>query len=191
MVIAVLVIIIFLQRACSPVNPTPPTPPKPEIITIIDTQYITKEVKKPVYVPGEVEFLPGDTLYEEVDTAAILKDFYATRIYKDTVQIDSVGYAYITDSITQNKIKSREFKATYTLPVVTKTTTITLPPTPRTQLYVGAEAVGNAGYPIHYFGATTVLKTKQDAMYTLGAGYTLGQRGVSIKAGMLWKLKVK
>ena len=71
MVIAVLVIVIFLQRACSPVNPTPPTPSKPEIVTIIDTQYITKEVKKPVYVPGEVEFLPGDTLYEEVDTCEI------------------------------------------------------------------------------------------------------------------------
>lgn len=189
-VIAVLLIVIVLQKSCQSDLPCPEGG-KPIITTKIDTQYVPKRVEKSVYIPGEVEYLPGtvDSFYKDVDTAAILQDFYATRIYRDTVAIDSIGYAYITDTVSKNHIVSRLFSADYNLPVITKETTITIPPKPKTQLYVGVEGIGNKSNPISYFGPSLVLKTKKDQMYTLGAGY--GVDGASIKAGVLWKLKLK
>jgi hypothetical protein len=189
-VIVVLLIIIVFQKSCQ--NDLPcPEGGEPIITTKIDTQYIPKKVEKPIYIPGAVEYLPGtvDSFYKDVDTAAILQEYYATRVYRDTVAIDSIGYAYITDTISKNLIVNRLFGAEYTLPVITKETTITIPPKPKAQLYVGVEGIGNKSNPISYFGPSLVLKTKKDQMYTLGGGY--GADGASIKAGVLWKLKLK
>lgn len=190
-VIAVLVIIILLQRSCKSDIPCPEGG-KPVITVKVDTQYVTKQVNKPVYVPGETEYLPGtvDSFYKDVDTAAILQDFYATRVYRDTIAIDSIGYAYITDTISKNKIESRWFSANYKLPIITKETTVVIPPKAKTQVYAGFEGVVNRNEPLSYFGPTLTLKTKKDGMYTLGAGYDLNG-GVSIKAGILWKIKLK
>lgn len=190
-VIAVLIGIIILQRACSKPYPCPDGG-KPQVVTVIDTQYITNVVEKPVYKPGKVKYLPGEEIpvFIPIDTAAILKDYYATRVYNDTVAIDSIGYAYIEDSVSKNEIQARRFSARYTVPVIKETTTITIPPKPKTQLYIGIEAGGSKINPINYFGPALVLKTKKDQMYSAGLGYTVDQ-GFGVKAGILWKIKIK
>ena len=178
------------RQGCTP-NEIPSD--TPVVIVKVDTEYIDKVVEKPVYVPGGIIYRPFvDTEYINlpVDTQAILKDYFATRIYHDTVAIDSIGWAYIVDSISRNQILTRRFKAKYTLPVITKTETIILPPVRKNQFYLGAEGLFNKSNPLQYLGPTALLKTKQDDIYTLGAGYTTGQ-GFTLKAGLLWKINHK
>lgn len=190
-IIAVLVIIILLQKACTPKFPCPDGG-EPITTVVIDTQYVDKVVTKPVYKPGETQYLPGriDTIPADVDTTAILKDYLATRIYNDTIKVDSIGFVYLVDTVSRNEILARSFKANYKIPLIKETITTIIPPKPKNQLYVGVEGIGNKQEPISFFGSTLVLKTKKDAMYTAGAGYSVNQ-GFSLKAGVLWKIKLK
>jgi hypothetical protein len=48
-------------------------------------------------------------------------------MYKDTIKIDSIGFAYITDTISQNQIKGRSFKAEISEKTIYVETTKTLP----------------------------------------------------------------
>lgn len=41
----------------------------------------------------------------------IVEDYKQVRNYNDTIRIDSLGFAYISDTISENKIKGRGFKA--------------------------------------------------------------------------------
>ena len=191
MIIAVLVIIILLQKGCSPKVPCPDGG-EPITTVKIDTEYVDKVVVKPVYKPGETQYLPGliDTITTPIDTTAILKDYLATRIYSDTLKIDSIGFVYVSDTVSKNEIQARSFVANYKIPIIKETITTVIPPKPKNQLYIGAEGIGSKREPISYFGSTLVLKTKKDAMYTAGAGYSLNQ-GFSLKAGVLWKIKLK
>jgi hypothetical protein len=191
-VIAVLVVLLLLQRGC---NTGLRQPQEPTVVTVVDTQYITKTVQRPVYKPGQpvVVTLPGDTLIftEPVDTFAILKDHYSTRVYNDTIPVDSIGFVYLQDSIRENQIQARKFKANYTIPIITSTTTITLPPPPpKTQVFAGVDAGFNKTAPVSYAGPTIALKTKKDALYTVGVGYAVEQ-GMTVRGSMLWKIKLK
>ena len=103
--IAVLIIIILLLRACNK-----PDPVEPVIITKVETVFdtITKEI--PVYVPKYVQKIEyiHDTIIDStpVDTVSILKDYFATYVYKDNQELDSLNLTII-DSVSQNKIFAR------------------------------------------------------------------------------------
>ena len=189
-VIAVLAIIILIQRSCGKSKFPCPDGGKPIITTVIDTQYVDHTVVKTAYKPGKPIYVPGtvDSFYKNVDTLSILRDYYASRVYNDTVTIDSIGYAYILDTISKNAIQSRKFKATYKIPVITKETTVVIPPKKKFEMYAGFEGLGFVDEPLDYFGLSFVAKTKKDKMYTLGFGASPTQ-GIGIKAGLLWKIK--
>jgi hypothetical protein len=93
-IIICLVIVILLLKMCSP---KPPVKPGDDIKVkgkkyvvlhrIIDTQYIPKT--KIVYKPGETIYVEKPIYIDvpaDVDTGAILKDYYAKRVYKDTIK---------------------------------------------------------------------------------------------------------
>ncbi len=90
--------------------------------TIIDTQYVT--VNKTVIKKGDTIF-HDTTIYKDVpyldtaEIACVLKDYYAQKIFKDTVRIDS-SKVYITDTIQMNKILGRSVTLDMKYPVVTK-----------------------------------------------------------------------
>lgn len=185
MIILILVVILVLQRSCTGPN----IPPKPEIIRVTDTTWLEKDtiIYRDTPVPYRVE-VPVE-VPANVDTAAILKDYFAKYIYKDSIPIDTFGYVRLTDIITQNKIEKREYSLSYKLPTIRDSVTVIIPPTPRTQVYVGFNIMGNVQYPVSYFGPNIVLKTKKDQMYNLGIGMGVG--GVTIGGGMAWKIKIK
>lgn len=78
------------------------TSSKPKVITVIDT------VKIPI----------------DVDTAAILADYYKQYIYKDSIREDSNYAIKIIDTVTQNKIIGRKYFVTNLRPTVINNTTI-------------------------------------------------------------------
>ncbi len=82
------------------------------VITHTDTVYQQKTFTK--YIKGDsIPFivLAVDSLkYTIHDTITIVKDYLATKIYTDTFTLDSSHFTII-DTISQNKIQGRQFKA--------------------------------------------------------------------------------
>jgi hypothetical protein len=99
---------------------------KPIIVTKIDTIYSKDTIvklKKGKDIPFEIYKVLEDSIFIH-DTIQVLSDYYATRVYKDTITQDSSKF-YIQDSISQNKILNRAFKAEIAYKTIYNTTTIT------------------------------------------------------------------
>jgi hypothetical protein len=134
-----------------------------------DTQYIPTIVNH--YLPGKVPkaLEKWDTLYviEDIDTAAILQDYFSFNLYSDTLK-NKYGYVLVNDTISKNKILGRGVKTDLLVPEVIKT--ITLTQSKRNQVYVGGAVLGNAKDFLSGVEGNIYLKTKNDKM--VGMGYT-------------------
>ena len=110
---------------------------KVDSVIVKDTVYQQKTFTK--FTKGKsIPFVVLDTTYliDEVhDTITIVKDYNQVKVYSDTMRIDSLGYAYIQDTISQNKIQGRSFKAEISEKTIYVTKTIT--PKPKKQVYFG------------------------------------------------------
>ncbi len=185
LIIASLVIIMILMRSCSSNKPCP----EPIKETKIDTVWVEKIVKDTFYTPKETVYIPGSTTYKDIDTLAILQDFFAKRVYDDTIRITGVeGFLVVKDTISQNRIISRNISGKYEFPVITKEETIIAPP--RNQVYWGFDILGNKKEPINYFGGALMFKNKKDHVYDFGLGYDVNN-GLTGKFGMKWKIRLK
>ena len=101
-IILVLIIVILLMRNCSGKSSTPQNEARIERDTLVEYITITKETA--VYIPKikYINKIDIDTflVYNQIDTLAILRDYYAKYYYSVTLYIDTVGYAVINDTIT-------------------------------------------------------------------------------------------
>ena len=131
-----------------------------------DTVYIPQLVT--VYYPKEkiVSYPDPYPVYqkEKVDTTAILKDFFAVRVYSDTAHAQ-YGQVIINDTVSQNKIVKRGLSYNFEMPVVTQQ--ITLRAKPRTIVFVGAAAYGNQQSLLYGSEVNLSLKNKQDKIFSL------------------------
>jgi hypothetical protein len=124
--ILLIVVLIFLFS---------PKPVEPIVITKVDTIVKVEKVFK--YRKGDsIPFvvLGIDTLTIH-DTMRIVEDYKLVRNYNDTIRIDSLGYAYISDTISENKIKGRGFKAEIETKTIRIETTKVNPP--KNEVYLG------------------------------------------------------
>lgn len=169
--LVVVIFLVFRKCACG----------KGETKTVkIDTVY--KEIKGEVfYIPKVdtvfftrtttklVPYLTLDTLYipelKDVDTIAILSDYYKARIYRDTLK-NQYGYISLTDTISQNKIKGRGVKTSLLIPEITRTITLSQPK--RNQIYIGAGLFGNEDDYLDGYNVNLALKTRRDKMIEVG-----------------------
>jgi hypothetical protein len=158
-VIAILVIIVFLfiKDKSSYIG---------EPLVVIDTDTVYQQKTFTKYIKGKsIPFVVLDTTYliEEVhDTITIVKDYNQVKAYADTIKIDSLGVAYIYDTISQNKIQGRGFNANFNLPTITITKVIT----PKSKKEV-------------YFGVLGDLRTFDNKVgLGLGLGYKTAKNGL-------------
>jgi hypothetical protein len=148
---------------------------KSEPVIVTDTVYQEKTFTK--FIKGNsIPFVVLDTIYiVETDTITIVKDYNQVKVYSDTMRIDSIGYAYIQDTISQNKIQGRGFSANFNLPTITITKLIEQKS--KNQLYLGfigdlKHSNGQIG-----IGGSIALKTAKNTLYTATAtmnGYSFG-----------------
>lgn len=150
---------------------------KTDPIIIADTVYQEKTFTK--FIKGKsIPFVVLDTIYlidKVTDTITIVKDYNQAKVYSDTIKIDSLGFAYIQDTISQNKIQGRGFSANFNLPTITITKLIE--PNSKNQLYLGfigdlKHSNGKIG-----IGGSIALKTAKNTLYTATAtmnGYSFG-----------------
>lgn len=191
-----LVIIIVLMRSCDGSGSKPG-----ETIKIDGKKYeVLKHTIDTVIVPHDtIVYRPGKDIYHEVpvyqvvpiniDTLAILKDFYAKRVYIDTLRLsDSLGYIVVNDTISENSLLGRLWTAQ-----VNKTTIkeqIIVKELPRNQVYIGVVGGFDKVNIVNFAGPSLILKTKTDKVYSVGVGYA-GSGAISVQGGIYWKIKLK
>jgi hypothetical protein len=178
-----------------------------------DNNTITKQVVKEV--PGEVvhdtvsvpEYLEGETIYldsivyvptlVQVDTAEILKDFYAKILLNDTIKLNNnQGFVYLSDSISKNNIVSRKWSATIKPKIVREPAPE--PPKVRNQVYIGLNGALSEKDFVNSLGTSILFKTKDDKIFQVGVGVANrtfdGYSGTFIpyiNGGVYWKIKFK
>jgi hypothetical protein len=180
-----------------------------------DNRTVIKEVVKEI--PGELvhdtitvsspEYIQGSDIYHDttiyvptlvhVDTAEILKDFYAKMINMDTIKLNNnQGFLYLSDSISQNKIISREWSASIK-PKIVRESAPPLPPI-KNQMFIGVDGSWSQKDWVNSLGMGLILKTKKDHLYQVGVGVAnrttdgiSGEFTPYINGGIYWKIKVK
>jgi hypothetical protein len=181
-----------------------------EIVKVDGKKYelIKHEIDTFEIVKTKVVTKKGEDIYHEtikeviiptiVDTQALLQDYFAKNIYKDTLQLpDSLGTVSLIDTITQNKILGRIFNASVKQRVIKETTIVK--ELPKTQVYYGFTGGFNKVDVVSSIGAGALIKTKKDKIYQLGIGVVnkVGSDGTNgvlspfINGGVYWKIKFK
>jgi hypothetical protein len=201
--IAVLVVIVLLEYF----NPGGKMPGRTIRIEGKKYEVIKHEIDTIDIVKTKVVTKKGEDIYHEtikeviiptiVDTAALLKDFFAKNIYKDTLQLpDSLGTVSLIDTITQNKIFGRTFNASVKQRTIKETTIVK--ELPKTKVFYGLEGGFNKADVVSHLGLGVLINTKQDKIFHLGIGAanrttdgTSGALSPYIGGGVYWKIKFK
>jgi hypothetical protein len=171
---------------------------------------VIKEIHDTVEVPKtKIVTKKGSDIYHEtilhdtaiklvnVDTAALLHDYFAKNIYNDTLHLpDNLGFVFLTDTITKNKIEGRKFTAKVKERVINNTTIVK--ELPKTKVFYGIEGGFNKADVISHLGFGTLINTKSDKIYHIGIGVanrttdgTSGKLAPYIGGGVYWKIKLR
>ena len=162
------VIALLLFRSCT----------EPEIVEKVvtkhtrDTVYVTKEVKVPEYIPKwrtKVEYKEKEVPME-VDTTEILKDYFSEYVYDDTLNLDSLGYGILHDTISENKIKSRSIDWYLQIPVIYDSTEVTVYEGARRKLFVGGGLGATKGNVLNMQSVGVIYADKKNRMFGLHTG---------------------
>lgn len=110
--------------------------------------------------------------YLPVDTAAILRDYFARLYYVDTIRTQ-YGTLTLFDSLSQNRIKRRRWELDFTVPEITRTKEAPK----RNQLYLGGSET--------YHTLTGETYTGAQAMFLQKRGWALDIEA-SVNNSFLW-----
>lgn len=176
----------------------------------IDTVVVEKTVKVPTYVPKYITKVVTETVEVpiDIDTTAILQDYFAKYEVKDTLNLTydfpssvtdslgnkpnpTLGYGILTDVISQNQIQSRDVNWFFKIPTVYNTTIVKEPA--KNQLYYGFNIGGTKQDIFTSASGGLIFKNKKDQLYQLNLGVqTVPNGGTSpyIGGGMYWKINL-
>ncbi len=188
LLIVVLVIIILIMRSCD--GGSTPTVKEPTTITKVVVRYDTIKDVVVKYVPKWKEKIVTitDTIPLEIDTLAILKDYYAKYVYTDTLKLDTIGYAVINDTITRNTIFSRDITTQLVIPTVTQINTKYI----YKREFFGGVSLGGLlksvpnESPIQYISGELMYINRKRNVYGLGLGIDNNFNPI-ISGRMYWK----
>jgi hypothetical protein len=201
--IAVLIIFVLLEWF----NPGGVMPGKKVFIAGKAYEVIKHDIDTIDIVKTKVVTKKGEDIYHEtikevviptiVDTQALLHDYFAKNIYKDTLTLpDSLGTVSLIDTITQNKILGRTFNASVKQRTIKETTIVK--ELPKTKIFYGLEGGFNKADFVSSVGAGVLINTKKDKIFQLGLGVTNqttdGTNGgftPYVRGGVYWKIKLK
>jgi hypothetical protein len=210
-----LIVVILLMRACSGDSSTDPKDivkvdgKDYELLEQkIDTVFIEKTIEVPKYVPKYITKVETVTVEvpADVDSLKVVEDYYAKYIVKDTlnltydfgpeITIDSIGtkpnpslgFGYLTDTISQNKILSRKIEWNFQIPTIYNTKIVK--ELPKRQFYYGVGADFNKTDFIQSAKFGILYKDKKDKIFGLNLGVLNSNNNVTPYVGgsLYWKL---
>ena len=190
--ILILAVIIVLQRS----NSSPDIIEKPIVIRDTVWQkkdsviYTSPKVVQtiPVKVVNE-KYLP-DPNYDKLvlQYQELVKLHLAKNIQKDSVQIDSIGFVKVTDTVQNNIVQNRKWEYNIKYPIIKET--VIQPPKKVNQLYIGGGLQGNQYNIINSINGGLLYKNKKDQIYGISVGVnTNGQLVYGVSS--YWKIKFK
>jgi hypothetical protein len=150
--------------------------PKNILTTNIDTVTVVKRFEK--FTKGDkIPFKILDTIYtntENHDTTYIIKDYNQAKEFTDSIRQDSNLFV-IRDTISQNRIIGRSFKAK----IQEKTITITnnIQAKPKSALYIGFRSDLSNDMSRMEHNISLSFKTRQRGLFSVGygmSGYSIG-----------------
>ena len=167
-----------------------------DTIEVEKVKVVTKKGEDIVHEVIDVDTLVLKEMVN-VDSAAILKDYLAKIVYKDTLILDGgLGTIALTDTITKNRILGRTWDAKVKERIIKEEMIVKEPA--RNQVYYGLNAGFNREDYVSAVGAGLILKTKKDKIYNLNIGVnnrtvdgTNGSFSPYVGFGTYWKIKVK
>ena len=176
----------------------------------IDTVYVEKEVKVTKYVPKYItkEVIKEVEIPVDVDSLAIIKDYFSRVTVTDTLNLDydfpkevtdslgqkpasSLGFGILTDVISQNRIESREIDWFFKIPTVYNTTIVK--ELPKNEFYYGFGVGVDQTNGFGNFSLNGLLKTKKMNIYGLNLGLSnqAGQYKPFVGTSLYWKIGKK
>lgn len=152
--------------------------PEPTIVTntVILHDTVTHYIDKWHYSQHTDTILYPDTVIQAVDTAAILRDFFALHVYSRN-WTDSLLTVDLRDTVTQNKFLQNEFKYRILRPQTIIYQTLDQSIHYNKYFYLGLDL---PTYNMEYSEVTALYAFDKGF---IGAGYAPFQKGVSVKAG--------
>ena len=171
---------------------------EPTVITETEIRYdtITNEITE--YVPKlvtrilrktdtvkQTQFITQtDTVSvpQKIDTNAILDDYFASYVYSDIQNLDSIKLE-IQDTISENKIVSRSIKYSILYPTITITNTKYIN---RHEFYLGVGFAGST-QRLSFAGLQFNYKDKKRNLFGIGFGIDSDIQPV-LSAQCLWRL---
>jgi hypothetical protein len=175
-----------------------------------DTIYVEKEVQVTKYVPKYItkEVIKEVEIPVDVDSLAIIKDYFSKVTVKDTLSLaydfpevvtDSLGnkpsgdlgFGILTDIISQNRIESREIDWFFKIPTVYNTTIVK--ELPKNEFYIGFGTGIDQTNGLNNLSGNVLFKTKKLNIYGLNLGLSnqLGEYKPFVGGSMYWKLGKK
>lgn len=188
---AVLVAILLFMRFCGKPAEVVACPDPVKEVTR-DTSFVTKDTTifrthlQPAVTIWDTLHIPD---LATIDTAAILKDYYTTRVYLDSAET-GYGQVYLEDSITRNQIKSRAWSFSLNVPVETIKETILVTPRPRGEIYVGVTGIGGKPGDLFGMGPSLVWRTRGNLQLEAGTIFT-SRDGILYLGSLKYPLKRK
>ena len=190
--ILILAVIIVLQRS----NSSPDIIEKPVVIRDTVWQkkdsviYTSPKVVQtiPVKIVSE-KYLP-DPNYDKLvlQYQELVKLHLSKNVQKDSVQIDSIGFIKVTDTVQNNVVQNRKWEYNIKYPIIKET--VIQPPKKVNQLYIGGGLQGNQHNIINSVNGGILYKNKKDQIYGLSVGInTNGQAVYGVSS--YWKIKFK
>lgn len=195
--VTLFIVALLLIERC---NEKPITPQEPVIVrdtvyvTVSGTQTSQPQLTSSIPIPiekitKEIKYLP-DTNYNKLleQYNELLSLYFTKNIQKDTLKVDSIGSLFVTDIVYQNLVLNRKYSYNFKYPVITNT--ITIPPTPRNQLYIGGSLEGNPNSIINQVNVGLLFKNKKDQIF---GGYVGTNKDLDLMYSIqsYWKIKLR
>lgn len=200
-IIIVLIGVVVIQRSCGPNIPIE----NPNIVTLDKEEYELLLYKKDTFWKTETITIKGDPIpgkpipYPvpvDVDTTAILADYFKKIPYTDVIKIktDSIDYGTVTviDTVQRNRLFGRTLEFNLRIPEIKET--VVLKGLPKRELYYGGGINFDKTNIFNSAYGGLLLKTKKEHIYGLNVGIT-NQFGADLKffvgGSMYWKFDWK
>jgi hypothetical protein len=150
-----------------------------------DHKILSRRIDTFIQIKTKIERKKGDDIYHEnysvdtaylsniepIDTAAVILDYFSKRVYKDTLMLnDSLGFVYLTDTISQNKIKERLWVANIREKTIRDLIIVKEPP--KVEYYLGVSANLDKKDKLNSLGVGLMIRSKKNNIFQLNTGLT-------------------
>ena len=213
-----LIVVILLMRACSGDSSIDPKDivkvdgKDYELLEQkVDTVFVEKVIEVPKYVPKYITKVETVTVEvpADVDSLKVVEDYYAKYIVTDTLNLTydfgpeitidslgtkpnpSLGFGFLTDTISQNRILSRKIEWNFQIPTIYNTKIVK--ELPKRELYYGFGGAFNKTDFIQSANFGILYKDKQNKVFGLNLGVLNSNNDVTpfIGGSIYWKLSFK